>query len=190
MEHKGLAWALVIVLIALAALACNLGETTARPTETVSPATMPDSPPADEGRYANTEGGFSLVLPEGWSVLGPLAVTVPETGAGYSLYVLGAAPTESAGPGASMIVIADAAQLTIQEFSASQCYTCPQNHSEEAMLGTVPAERLRVGGGTVPFDESWFFVEHHGRRIGLAVHDPDTPEPLNEVLAALRLEAE
>ena len=101
-----------------------------------------------------------------------------------------AAPTESGGPGASMIVIADAAQLTLEQFAASQCSSCP-GHSPEAMtLGTVPAVRLLIGGGTVPFEKTWFFVEHQGKRIGLAIHDPDTLQPLDEVLATFRLEAD
>ena len=117
-------------------------------------------------------------------------MTLPETDVGYSLYVLGPAPTESGGPGVSMIVIADAAQMTLEQFAASQCSTCPGHSPEAVTLGAVPAERLLIGGGTVPFEKSWFFCKHQGRRIGLAIHDPDTLESLDEVLATLRLEAE
>jgi hypothetical protein len=180
-----LKWMQRVLLLAAVGLAagCNLvGAVTPAPSTAV-PAT-----PAE--RYFNNEGKFSLVLPVSWLELGPLAMTLPETGTGYSLYVLGPAPTESGGPGASMIVIADAAQSTLEQFAASQCSTCPGRLPEAVTLGTVPAERLLIGGGAVPFEKSWFFFEHLGRRIGLAIHDPETLEPLDDVLATLRLEPE
>jgi hypothetical protein len=186
-----LKWMRRVLPLAAVALAagCNLGgEVTLAPSTAVPAAEQVHATPAE--RYVNTEGKFSLVLPVGWLELGPLAMTLPETGAGYSLYVLGSAPTESGGPGASIIVIADAAQMTLEQFAASQCSTCPAHSPEAVTLGTVPTERLLIGGGAVPFEKSWFFFEHHGRRIGLAIHDPETLEPLDEVLATLRLEAE
>ncbi len=79
---------------------------------------------------------------------------------------------------------------SLEEFAASQCSTCPEHRSEAVTLGTVPAERLSIGGGAVPFEKSWFFFENQGKRIGLAVHDPDTLDPLDEVLATSRLEAD
>jgi len=176
---------LVLAALALIVPACNLGGAAAPPLEASATSTA-----SQDERYINDEGGFSMVLPEGWSVLGPLPVTVPESGAAYNLYVIGAAPTESGGPGASMIVIAEATQLTLELFAASQCSTCPAQPPQAVTLGTVPAQRLLIGGGSVPFEKSWFFFEHQGKRIGLAVHDPDTLEPLDEVLATLRLEAE
>ncbi len=186
-----LKWMRRVLPLAAVALAagCNLGGAVTPAPSTAVPATeQAHATPAE--RYFNTEGKFSLVLPVGWLELGPLAMTLPETGAGYSLYILGTAPTESGGPGASMIVIADAAQMTLEQFAASQCSTCPGHSPEAVTLGTVPAERLLIGGGTVPFEKTWFFFEHQGRRIGLAIHDPETLEPLDEVLATLRLEAE
>ena len=189
MEHRRLVLALGLAGLAVLSLACNLGGAAAEVEVTSVPATDP-TPASPEERYVNDEGDFSLVLPEGWSVLGPLPTTVPESGAAYNLYVLGAAPTESGGPGASMIVIAEASQLTLEQFAASQCSTCPAHTPQAVTLGTVPAQRLLIGGGTVPFEKSWFFFENQGMRIGLAVHDPDTLEPLDEVLATLRLEAD
>ena len=88
-----------------------------------------------------------------------------------------------------MIVIADAALLTFAQFAAAQSSTCPAHPPEAVTLGNVPAQRLLIGGGTVPFEKSWFFFEHQSKRIGLAMRDPDTLEPLNEVLATFRLEA-
>jgi hypothetical protein len=173
----------VFAVLALIVPACNLGGVAAPPLEATATLTA-----AQDERYVNADGGFSLVLPEGWSVLGPLPVTVPESGASYTLYVLGAAPTESGGPGASMIVIAEATELTPELFAASQCSTCPAYPPEAVTLGSVPAQRLLIGGGTVPFEKSWFFFENRGKRIGLAVHDPDTLKPLDAVLATLRLE--
>ncbi len=183
MGHRREVVTLGFTVLALLVPACNLGTAAAPPVE----ATVTSTADQDE-RYINDEGGFSLVLPEGWTALGPLPATIPESGAGYNLYVLGAAPTESGGPGASMIVIAEAAQLTLELFAASQCATCPAHPPEAVTLGTVPAQHLLIGGGDVPFEKSWFFFEHQGKRIGLAVHDPDTLEPLDEVLATLRLE--
>lgn len=185
MGRRCIALTLVFAVLACLVPACNLGGADAPPLEASATSTA-----SQDERYINDEGGFSIVLPEGWSVLGPLRVMVPEGGAAYNLYVLGAAPTESGGPGASMIVIAAASQLTLEQFAASQCSACPAHPPETVTLGTVPAQLLLIGGGTVPFEISWFFFEHQGKRIGLAVHDPDTLEPLDEVLATLRLEPE
>ncbi len=66
---------------------------------------------------------------------------------------------------------------SLEQFAASQCSTYPAHPSWAVALGTVP------------FEKSWFFFEHQGKRIGLAIHDPDTLEPLDEVLATFRLEA-
>ncbi len=79
---------------------------------------------------------------------------------------------------------------SLEQFAASQCSTCPAHTPEAVTLGTVPAERLLIGGGTGPFEKPWFFVENQGKRIGLAIHDPDKLEPLDEVLVTLRLGAE
>ena len=145
----GLKWMLRVPPLAAVALAagCSLGGAVTPPRSTAAPSTPAEC-------YFNNECKFSLVLPVGWWELGPLAMTLPGTGAGYSLYVLGPMPTESGGPGASMIVIADAAQMTLEQFAASQCSTCPGRSPEAVTLGTVPAERLLIGGGTVPFEKS------------------------------------
>jgi hypothetical protein len=97
-------------------------------------------------------------------------------------------PSPSGGPGASKIIIADSATLTVDEFALAQCSTCPSHPFEEVTLGGMPARRTLVGGNGVPFTITWVFIEKNGKLIGLAIHDPDTLAPLEEVLLSIRLE--
>jgi hypothetical protein len=77
---------------------------------------------------------------------------------------------------------------TPEDFVRSQCSTCPQNDFEAVMLDGIPALRTDIGGGGVPFAITWYFVEHEGNFIALAIHDPQTLEPLNEVIESIRFE--
>jgi hypothetical protein len=156
-----------------------------------APATLsvpPGEPTAiAEARYVNIEGGFSLVLPEGWSAAGPFPVAI-DGGGSYNLYTVGLEPSAEGGPGTSRIFVADAASLTPEQFVLLQCSTCPEHPVEPTTLGSTPARVTRIAGGSVPFEVEWFFVENTGRLIGLSIIDPETMESLDAALQSFRLE--
>lgn len=140
----------------------------------------------DSTRYYNAEGNFSLALPDGWEVFEPLTGGNDPDRA-YTLYILGPDPAPG-GPGNSTIAIADSTQWTPEQFAQAQCSTCPANPFEDVMLGGTPARRTQVGGGGVPFTITWYFVENNGQLIALAIHDPETLEPLEDVIQSIRFE--
>jgi hypothetical protein len=182
----GSAGLLAVLLVACAGLAT--------PTETPEPPTAApaaSAPPSatrepDQGNlYTNDQVGFSLVLPEGWNVIGP--EDVQAAGLSYQAYFLGPDATGEGGPGMSRIVIGDATTLTVDAFVRQQCQTCPEHPVEDVTLDGRPAQRVLVGGGGVPFTVEWTFVQLDGRTVGFSLHDFDTLEPLPEVLATVRL---
>jgi hypothetical protein len=160
------------------------------PTIIASPEIVPTSTPTPAmtgTKYINKEAGISLILPEGWDVAGPFPVSITVDGtSNYNLYNLGVQPEASGGPGVSHIIVGDAQKLTIEAFVQSQCSTCPIHPIETVILGEVPAKSTIIGGGSVPLEIEWFFMEHNGRLIGLSIHDPETLETLDDVLQTLR----
>jgi hypothetical protein len=129
-------------------------------------------------------GTFSLDLPEGWDVAGPNVVTT-EDGRAYDSYSLGEDPTSSGGPGTSHVIIGDAAEWTPEELVLMQCSTCPDNGFEQVVVGGKPGQRTQVGGGGVPMMITWTYVENKGKLIGIAIHDPQTLEPLTAVIDSI-----
>lgn len=142
---------------------------------------------SDATRYHNVEGEFSLKLPEGWRASDPLTVSNDPTRP-YTLYILGTEPEASGGPGSSSIVIADAAQWTPEDFVQSQCSTCDAHLFEDVTLGGRAARRTQVGGGSVPFTTTWTFVENNGKLIALAIHDPESLQPLEAVIQSIQFD--
>lgn len=106
----------------------------------------------------------------------------------YDTYILGTEPDASGGPGSSKIVIADPAQWTPELFVKSQCSTCPLHSFDEVVLGGREALRTQIGCGSVPILVTWYFVEHNGKLIALAIHDPETLEPQEDVLEGIQFE--
>jgi hypothetical protein len=186
---------LTSILLALILTACTAAaETptpapaTQTPAATAPPQPSSTGPPTlDPDRYYNEEGGFTLALPDGWSAIGPLEVS-SDTEDTYNLYVLGADPAFDGGPGTSKIIIADASLWTPLAFSVAQCGTCPEHPFEDVTLAGLPAQRTLIGGGAVPFTVTWHFLEAEGKLIGLAIHDPETLAPLEEVLQSIRFQ--
>lgn len=154
---------------------------TGRPPDVVTP-TVDES----EGRYFNEQGQFSLSLPEGWRVFGPVDASAGE-GVSFKLYSLGLQPEASGGPGASSIVIMDPGAVSIERFVQAQCSTCPAAPIQDIQLGDVSARQTVIGGGGVPIEVTWTFFDHNGMRIGLKIHDAETLEPLQQVLESLQL---
>jgi len=170
----------------------NLAPLPTEPTETPAVVINPEPPTAlveptqDPGRYYNEEGGFSLVLPEGWSVAGPVAVSKDDRS--YNLYTLGVDPTVEGGPGISKIVVGSSDQWTPELFVQSQCSTCPANPFEQVTLGGKSGWRTQVGGGDVPLVVTWYFVRNENVFIALAIHEPDTLFPLDNVIQSITFE--
>lgn len=159
------------------------------PTSTPMPAPEISTPTPDPSRYYNAEGGFSLRLPEGWQVSGPFEVK-NDPARPYIAYLLSLSTELSlrGGPGISKIVVADPVQWNAEKFIMDQCNTCPVNPLEEITLDGIPAQRTQVGGGDVPFLITWVFVQHRGKWLGFAIHDPETLVPFEEVIQSIRFD--
>lgn len=178
---------ILVVMLLLSLSACSQAAATAEVQPTKSQVERLATATADQvgERYVVEEGSFSLSLPEGWQVVGPIEATAGETA--FTLYRLGLDPAASGGPGTSSIIIADRDALTVEEFVQAQCSTCPAAPLEDIQLGDVSARQTVIGGGSVPIKVTWTFFEHNGKLIGLKIHDAKTLEPLQQVLASLKL---
>lgn len=176
------------LVLFMAAASCNLpsGDAEQPVVEATTEANDPAAP-APDGNPTSLfgPGTFTLNLPEGWDVTGPVPVEVG-SGNSYDLWVLGIDATVNQGPGASRVAIGDAGVWSPEDFVQSQCSTCPAHEYEEVTVGGKPALRTQIGGGDVPILVTWYFVEHNGKFIALAIHDPETLEPLNEVIASIQ----
>lgn len=111
-----------------------------------------------------------------------------KSGGFYKDAKLGIDPAPGGGPGNSQIVIADPKQWTPEQFAQAQCSTCPASPFENVTLGGEPVQRTQVGGGGVPFTITWYFVEHNGKLIALAIHDPETLKSLDDVIQSIRFQ--
>jgi hypothetical protein len=184
---------MIALLLALSACASAPASPTATQTSApvlTTPSEMPSpsaTPPTDEDRYRIEEARLSIKLPQGWSVSGPLEVS-SEGMPTFEIYFLGIDPSANGGPGFSKIAIADPAQWTPEQFVLSQCSTCTEQPFEDVTLGGKSAKRTQIGGGGVPILVTWYFVENNGKLIALAIHDPETLEPLEEVLQSIQFE--
>jgi hypothetical protein len=194
MKRYCLLWMLVLTTLLSA---CNFPTVTNTAPPQVVPTSTPtleqlvatSLPTQDPTRYYNTEGGFSLKLPEGWQVSGPFEVT-NDPARPYIAYLLSPSTDQSlrGGPGISRIVLADPAQWNVEKLVLDQCSTCPVNPPEEITLDGISALRTQVGGGDVPFLNTWVFVEHRGKWLGFAIHDPETLAPLEEVIQSIQFD--
>lgn len=176
-----------VLFLVLILSACTSRLTPASPSApAVSPsATTPSGASTD--RYYNAVDGFSLQIPHGWKVTGPTIATNDPIRP-FDLYFLSVNPQTGTGPGTSLIAVLDPDQWDIEQFAQSQCSTCPVNPVEPFRIGEITAQRTQIGGGGVPHRITWTFFESKGKLIGLAIHDPQTLEPLEDVIQSLRLE--
>jgi hypothetical protein len=176
--------------LSMACAGLSLSSPTAPPTPFAARPPAPSAPsrtPAiNTGNvYTDSQAGFSIRLPEDWTVAGPVKVQADNVS--YDLYVLGVAASPEGGPGMSRIVIGDASTLSVEAFVQQQCQTCPQNPVEDVSMDGRPAQRVLVGGGGVPFTVEWVFVRLDEHLVGFSLHDPETLEPLQGVLASVTL---
>lgn len=147
----------------------------------------PDTPADLPAESVFGPGTFSLDLPEGWDVFGPETIQ-DASGRSYQIYLLAPDQGYLEGPGASKVIVANAVEWTPQDLALNQCSTCLDNGYEDLTLGGLPAQRTEIGGGGVPFTITWYFVEHNGNLIGIAIHDPDTLEPLTNVVESIQFQ--
>lgn len=173
----------ISIFMACLLVLCACSSTQTSPTALPE---LPATPTAEPVQSIFGPGTFSIDLPEGWDVSSVEVST--DSNRPYTLFTLGENPTSNDGPGISRVIIARADQWTPEEFVLSQCSTCPQNPFEPVALGGKSALRTKIGGGGVPIMITWYFVEYNGNLIALAIHDPQTLEPLDEVLASIQFE--
>jgi hypothetical protein len=166
-------------------VACNPGEIVSPVPP--SPTDTPSSFSGDSAESVFGPGTFSLALPTGWDVIGP-EVTSSDPERPYQLYLLGVDPSVSGGPGTSQVIVASAAKWTPEELAFSQCITCPQNDFITVTIAGQSALRTQIGGGDVPILITWYYVEHKGYLIAFAIHDPETLQPLSEVIETIQFD--
>lgn len=172
---------LVLFLIGLFFLfACNL-------PGIVNQVPTPPKTAADTAQSVFGPGTFSLNLPPGWDVSGPETIS-SDPNRPYDLYRLGVDPSSSSGPGTSHVIIANASEWTPKELAFLQCSTCPPGDFEPLTIGGKPALRTQIGGGGVPIFITWYYIEHRGNLIALAIHDPETLQPLEDVIGSIQFE--
>jgi len=154
----------------------NTVEPTAEATATTEPAATSDDTGATGGLsevFENEEGGFSLLLPGGWT-----AGESEETEYGTRVTI---GPEDGAASGT--IVIADASEWTVEELAAElNCATCDAPEFEEVtLLNNITAQH-----GVLQEEDSepaeWFFIEQEGNLIGLSVVNTTTMESLDAIV--------
>lgn len=148
---------------------------------------IPSSPTEPIAESVFGPGTFTLALPDGWDVAGPDPIT-SDPDRPYESFSLGEDPNSSGGPGMSHVFIASAQEWTPEELALAQCSTCPEPVFEDVTIDGLPGVRTELGGGGVPIVITWFYVEHNGKLFAFAIHDPETLEPLREVIDSIRFE--
>lgn len=183
-------WIFVCLVLLLFSACSTQPEATAAPLPTEPPSVPTEAPavPVDEPvERVFGPGTFSLDLPEGWDIFGPSEVT-SDPDRPYEVYRLGEDPTASGGPGLSIVAIDREAKWTPEEFALAQCSTCPNNGFESITIDGIPGLRTEIGGGGVPMMVTWYFLEHQGNFIAFAIHDPETLEPLEDVIQSIQFD--
>lgn len=183
-------WVFVSLMLLLLGACSTQPEATATPMPTEVPSAPTEEPsmPVDEpAQRVFGPGTFSLDLPDGWDVFGPVEVTT-DPDRPYEVYRLGENPSASGGPGMSIVAIDREAKWTPEDFALAQCSTCPDNGFESVTIDGIPALRTEIGGGGVPMMITWTFVEHQGNFIAFAIHDPETLEPLEDVIQSIQFD--
>jgi hypothetical protein len=184
-------WLFASLIVLFACSLLPAAATPVPPTETpaspTAPPTNTTSTVVNSAQIVFAGGTISLDLPSGWGFSDLVRISYP-SGQSFEIYLLGETPLGDDGPGISRVAILDPAQWTPEDFALAQCSACPQNPFEDVVVGGQPARRTQVGGGGVPFSITWYFVEHNGKLIAFAIHDPETLLPLEDVIASIRFE--
>lgn len=180
---------LVGLLTSLLATACGALDvglegtpTAAQPTSIILPPPPTPVVPSDAAPYRNADLGFSLLLPAGWSVFGPLQATQQ----GFALYTVGPQAGADSGPEVSQIIVAEAGQ-TPEQFLHSYCPACTIDPFEAVTFGEgVLGQRTTIGSENAPASP-WTFVVHNGQLLGFSFR-PRGDQSFEWVLRTIRLE--
>lgn len=149
-----------------------------------------EDPDSSEDLHAESvfgPGTFTMDIPDGWMVVSDKIVD-EETGRSYQIYLLAPDQGYMEGPGASKVIVASTEEWNTMDLIQKQCSTCPDNGFEVVTLDDTSALKTEIGGGGVPFMLTWYFVEHNGNLIGIAIHDPENLEPLTDVIESIQLQ--
>lgn len=164
------------------------------PTSTVTPSPSPEptptasSTPAGEEPHSFAAGGFTLLLPAGWSV-----VEQGLTELGYH-YLLGPEPVDP-GPSSSAIFVADRTAHTAT--SIAEALLCGDGcageiEMEDTTIAGAPALKTTLEHEGVSLD--WYFMEHADRLLVFSLHDPitlvDRADLLESITFAARPDAD
>jgi hypothetical protein len=154
----------------------NTAAPTVEPTATPEPAATSDDSGETGGLsevFENEEGGFSLLLPGGWT-----AGESEETDYGTRITI---GPEDGAASG--VIVIADASEWTAEELAAElqgDAADAPE-FEEVTLLNNITAQHTVLEEeGMEPAE--WFFVEQEGNLIGLSFVNTTTMESLDAII--------
>lgn len=173
MKHPHRIWLLIVLTLGLGACAA---------VESTPNTPVPSATPSGV-RHQFEDGIFSLALPAAWSVSAAQEVRL-NSGVEYRLYWLGVDPDTQGGPGLSRVIVGSLRQLTIGRFIQSQCEACAPPIIEPVSLGAFPALKLALVEPGQPSIE-WYLVQIDDRLIALAIHDPQSMQPLEQVLQSL-----
>ena len=156
---------------------------TAEPTPTSE--SKPRSSVPAGSNYHSAEGGFYLTLPDGWHEFGPVLNQInPDKP--YLVFYFSPNPIiPDGGINFSQIILADKDQWTPETLVKAQCLSCPTHPFEDVTLGNKPAQRTQIGGGDLPFLVTWYFFEHNRNLVGMTFLDPDTMDPLVDVVESI-----
>jgi hypothetical protein len=153
---------------------------TVEPTEAATATTEVTATPEETGStgglsevFENEEGGFSLLLPNGWT-----AGETEETDYGTRVTI---GPEDGAASGT--IVMADASEWTVEELAAElQCADCdPPEFEEVTLLNNITAQHTVLQEEDAEPAE-WFFIEQDGKLIGLSFVNTTTFESLDAIV--------
>jgi hypothetical protein len=142
------------------------------------PAPTPAPPP--EANYINEDYGFAVNLPEGWQ-----ATSESSWREGVYQVLFSARPGQR-GPANSVVMVVDEPTLSANEFlTILNGGVMPADLASTTLAG-LPARRGTVGGnGSPPLQ--FLLVERGGKLYYVDFHDPESLEPLEDVIASFQL---
>jgi hypothetical protein len=137
----------------------------------------PAPAPSPEANYINEEYGFAVNLPEGWQ-----ATRVSSWREGVYQVLFSAGPGYS-GPANSVVMVVDDPNLSTKDFlTILNGGVLPTDLANTTLAG-LPARRGTVGGnGSPPLQ--FVIVEREGKLYYVDFHDPQSLEPLEDVIAS------
>jgi hypothetical protein len=139
----------------------------------------PTPAPPLEANYIHEDYGFAVNLPEGWQ-----ASSESSWREGVHQVLFSARPGQS-GPANSVVMVVDDPDLSANEFlTILNGGVMPATLANTTLAG-LPARRGTVGGnGSPPLQ--FVLVEREGKLYYVDFHDPESLEPLEDVIASFQ----